>query len=131
MTNGASLRDVLHAITAGALQEKNWSANGLYTQPSHDETLAQGVQVLGTHSALDNVALLKYLLDDVVILARAELALESALGCRVKDALVAVSVVEWLSAKVSKESCRCQYLCFNLERALHPKDRYPGNAGLF
>ena len=45
-----------------------------------------------THSALDNVALLQDLLHDIIVLTRAELALESSFGGGVQDTLVAVSI---------------------------------------
>lgn len=68
----SAVRIVLAAVTALGLQITYMSA---IITPTEE----WAYQSLSTHSLLNNRALLQYLLDDIVILGRAELALQLAL----------------------------------------------------
>lgn len=63
-----------------------------------------------SYLALDDVALLKDLNNDVLLLGAAELGFESALGGSVEGALVAVAVGIIVSCDVSQVSEAAQYL---------------------
>ena len=63
-----------------------------------------------SYLALDDVALLEDLNNDVLLLRAAELGLESALGGSVEGALVAVAVGLIVSCDVSQVSEAAQYL---------------------
>ena len=63
-----------------------------------------------SYLALDDVALLEDLNNDVLLLGAAELGFESALGGSVEGALVAVAVGIIVSCDVSQVSEAAQYL---------------------